>query len=75
MARFARIDSQIRGNRLKLPEMNPFLFENRATGHLKIPNRRFEVIRANRWVMKMVFIRANRFVRIAPIRVANRWAI
>ena len=46
MARFARIDSQIRANRLilanrfRIPELNPF-FANRASGGLKIVNRRF----------------------------------
>ena len=45
MARFARIDLQIRANRLilanrfRVPELNPLL---------KIANRRFEAIRANR---------------------------
>ena len=77
MARFARIDSQIRANRLILAnrfgvsELNP-VFANRASGVAKIANRRFEVIRANRLhVVEIgVFcesIRAN--------RVANRRAI
>ena len=64
MARFARIDSQIRANRLILanrfrdPELNPF-FANRASGGLKIANRRFEAIGANRsHVMKIrIFLR------------------
>ena len=64
MARFARIDSQIRANRLilanrfRVPELNPF-FANRASGGLKIANRRFEAIRSNRsHVMKIgVFLR------------------
>ena len=53
MARFARIDSQTRANRLilanhfRLPELNPF-FANRASSGLKIANCRFEAIRANR---------------------------
>ena len=53
LARFARIDSQIRtnglilANRFRVPELNPF-FANRASGGLKIANRRFEAIRANR---------------------------
>ena len=52
MARFARIDSQIRAdrlilaNRFKFPEPNPFLCELRFGG-LKIANCRFEAIRAN----------------------------
>ena len=78
MARFARIDSQIRANRFRVPELNPFL-ANRASNH------RFEAICANRsHVAKIVFflridsresIHANRFMRIAPIRIANRRAI
>ena len=76
MARFARIDSQIRANRLilanhfRVPDLNPscvnFVFGVRA----KTANRRFEAIRANRsHVMKIAFflridsrelIRANR---------------
>ena len=71
MARFARIDSQIRAdrlilaNRFRVPELNPF-FANRASEGLKFANRRFEAIRANRsHVMKIGFlfcesIRANR---------------
>ena len=53
MARFARIDSQIRANRLilancfRVPELTPFS-ANRASAPLKIANRRFEAIRANR---------------------------
>ena len=53
MVRFARIDAQILANRLipvnrfRIPELNPF-FANRASGGLKIANRRFEAIRANR---------------------------
>ena len=54
-ARFARIDSQIRANRLTLanrlrvPELNPFFLriELRIVG-LKIANRRVEAIRVNR---------------------------
>ena len=67
MARFARIDSQIRANRLILanrfgvPELNPILCESRFGG-LKSANRRFEAIRANRsHVMKIGII-----LRIAP---------
>ena len=64
MARFARIDSQIRANRmilanhLRVPELNPF-FANRASGGPKLVNRRFEAIRANRLhVVKVgVFLR------------------
>ena len=57
----------------------PLFCESRFGG-LKIANRRFEAIRANRsHVMKIgVFcesIRTNRFTRIAPICVANRRAI
>ena len=46
MVRFAQIDSQIRANglilahRFRVPELNPF-FVNRASGGLKIANRRF----------------------------------
>ena len=81
MARFARIDSQIRANRLiladrfKFPELNPFPCESRFGG-LTIANRRFEAIRANRFhVLKIgVFLRIDSR-ESAPIRVANRWAI
>ena len=54
MARFARIDFQINANRLSLF----FLCESHFEG-LKIANRRFEAIRANRThVMKTgVFLR------------------
>ena len=61
MARFAQIDSQIRTSRLilasrfKVPELNPFFFANRASKGLKIVNRRFEAIRANRSHVKIVF--------------------
>ena len=69
MARFARIDSQICANRLilanrfRVPELDPFFCESRFVG-LKIANRGFEAIRANRsHVMKIGFfcesIRAN----------------
>ena len=73
MARFARIDSQIGANRLRVPGLNPFFRESQF-GALKVANRRFEAIRANRLnVMKIgFFLSANRFARIAPIRVANR---
>ena len=86
MARFARIDSQIcadrliLANRFRVPELNPF-FATRASGVLKIANRRFEAIRGNRYenIFFLFFfcesIRANRFARIAPIRVANRRAM
>ena len=53
MARFARIDSQIRANRLILAirfralEPEPLFCESRFGG-AKIANRRFEAIRANR---------------------------
>ena len=55
----------------------PFCKLRFGGGGLKVANRRFEAIRANRsHVMKRGFsIRANRFARIAPIRVANRRAI
>ena len=60
MALFARIDSQIRANRpilanrFRVPKLNPF-FANRASGGLKIANRRFEAIRANRSrIMKII---------------------
>ena len=51
MARFARIDSQIRANRLILanrfsvPDLNPLFCES-PFGGLKIANRSFEAIRA-----------------------------
>ena len=74
MARFARIDLQIRANRLflanrfRVPELNPFS-ANRAAG-AKNANCRFEAIRANRsHIMKTVIfcesIRAiaNRFTK------------
>ena len=70
MARFARIDSRIRANRLilanrsRVPELNPF-FANRASGGLKRANRRFEAIRANRsHTVKNRVSSANRFARI-----------
>ena len=63
MARFARIDSQIRANRVilanrfRVPEPNPLFCESRFGG-LKIANRKFEAIRANRsHVMKGFFVR------------------
>ena len=49
----------------------PFFCESRfGGGGLKIANRRFEAIRANRWhAMKIgFFVSANRFARIALIR-------
>ena len=85
MARFARIDSQIRANRLILanrfraPELNPF-FANCTSRGLRVANRRFEAIRESLACSEFrgffcESIRANRFARIVPIRVANRWAI
>ena len=53
MARFARMNSQIRTNRLilanrfRVPELDPFLRIS-IRGAKKIANRRFEAIRANR---------------------------
>ena len=67
MARFARIDSQIRANRpissksFQGSRTEPFFFcESRFVG-LKIANRRFEAIRASRsHVMKIVvFLRSD----------------
>ena len=59
MARFARIDSQIRANRLilatpfKVPELNPLFCESRFRA-LNIANHSFEAIRSNRsHVMKI----------------------
>ena len=53
-----------------------FFSESRFGGQTKIAKRRFEAIRANRsHVMNIGFYSANRFARIAPIRVANRRAI
>ena len=59
-----------------LRELNPLFCESRFGG-LKIANGRFQAIRANRsHVMKIVFFfPANRFMRIAPIRVACRRAV
>ena len=54
MARFAGIDLQIRANRLiladrfRVPEPNPPFFCESRFGGLKIANRRFEALRANR---------------------------
>ena len=61
------------------PRTEPLFCESRFGG-LKVANRRFEAIRANRsHVMKIGLccesIRANRSTRIARIRVANRRAI
>ena len=53
MARFARINSQIRANqailanRFRVPELNPLSLQIALCG-VKIANRRFEAIRANR---------------------------
>ena len=90
MARFARLDLQIRANRLilanrfRVPELNPF-FVNHASGggggRLKIANHRFEAIRANRsYVMKIeLFLRIDSRESICAnrpdSRVANRRAI
>ena len=79
MARFARIDSQIRANRLILanrlgvPELNPFFCELRFGG-LKIANRSFEAIRANRWhIMKIgVFLRIDSCEAIRANRPDSR---
>ena len=85
MARFARIDSQIRANRLvlanrfRLPELNPFLrialrgplnCESQVSGDSRKSLARYE----NSFFF-CESIRANRFTRIALIRVANRQAI
>ena len=54
MARFARIDSQIRAhrlilaNRFRVPELNTLFFSESCFVGLKIANRRFEAICANR---------------------------
>ena len=54
MARFARIDSQIRADRLILAnrftvaELNPFLANRASGGGVKLGNRRLEAISANR---------------------------
>ena len=63
MARFARLDSQIRANGLRVPELNPFFCES-SFGALKIVNRRFEAIRANRSNIMKIRFSANRFARI-----------
>ena len=41
------LDGPIRANRFRVPELNPLFCESRL-GALKIANRRFEEIRANR---------------------------
>ena len=53
-----RANRLISANRFRDPKLNPF-FANRASGHKKIANRRFEAFRANRSnVMKIrVFLR------------------
>ena len=81
MARFARIDSQIRANRqilanrLGVPELNSLVrialrraknCESQFRGDLRELLARYE----NRVFCES--IRANRFARIAPIRVAKR---
>ena len=40
---------EFRANRFRVPELNPFFFANRVSGHYKIASRRFEIeaIRAN----------------------------
>ena len=54
MARFARIDLQIRANCLilanhfRVPELNRFLLRIALRGAKKIASRRFEAIHANR---------------------------
>ena len=74
MARFARIDLQIRANRFRVSELDPF-FANRASGGLKIANRRFEAIRANHsHYENMVFLRIDSR-ESPPIGEANRRAI
>ena len=65
MARFARI---------KVAELSPFFCESRI-GAIKIANRRFEAIRANRSNVMRIIKVANRFTQIAPIRVADRRTI
>ena len=82
MARFARIDLQIRANRIDSREslegsrIEPLFLRIASPG----TNRRFEVIRANRSSAMTIgalceSIRANQFARIAPIRIANRRAL
>ena len=72
MARFARIDSQIRANRLilanrfRVPELNP-LFANGASGD-KNENRRFEAIRANSSHVVKVGVFQSRRRRASAIR-------
>ena len=81
MARFARIDSQIRANRLILanrfgvPELTPIFCES-CFGGLKIANRRFEAIRANRsHLMKIrVFLRIDSCESIHANRPDSRFA-
>ena len=82
------LDGPIRANRFtdsrESPDcresLNPLFCESRFGG-LKIANRRFEADSREslqRYENRFFFcesIRANRFTRIAPIRVANRWAI
>ena len=81
MARLARIDSQIRADRVilanhfipKVPELNPLVVRIafRGTNKLRIAGwKRFARTASN-----VFFFSANRFARIAPIRVVNRQAI
>ena len=58
------------------PNNEPLFCESRFGG-LKIVNRRFEALRVNRShvIKNSVCFSANRFARIALIRVANRQAI
>ena len=86
MARFVRIASQIRANRLilanrlRVPELNPLFFCGSRFGALKLQItglRRFA--RIAQTLRNLFFFcestRANRIVRIAAIRVANRRAV
>ena len=71
---FPHLDGPIRANCFKDPELNPFFRESPFRA-LKNANRRFEAIRANRSkVMKIVFLSANRVVRIDS-RKSPRWAL
>ena len=76
MARFARIDSQIRANHLIVANrsgflLNPF-FANRVLGGLKIANGSFEAIRANRsHVMKLGVFLGGRLMHHQNVSLQN----
>ena len=69
-------DGPIRANRCRTPELNPFVFVfffESSLGALKLANRRFEAIRANRWeYYENRGFSANQFARIDLRK--NTWA-